>query len=282
MKMVIGGFPLARARKALVGAVAVLGLGAAPAASVTQYTDNIALSAPTVRLGFVKAMPEPQIMHVSGARAAHGTVTRHKASQAITKMSVADQECLAAALYYEARGEGRAGQMAVAEVVVRRAHTAGYPKSVCGVVYQGNPGGTTNCQFTWACNGDMHRGREPDAWSHAHKLARNIGTGKVALGDTTNHALFFHAVTVRPYWPGYQRTTQIGHHIFYKRIAGYRGPHIVRRHRTELAGGGTVEEMTPRGGVLLPDGGIQPAGHGTGLNIDVRPQMQTASEGDGA
>ncbi len=125
--------------------------------------------------------------------------------------------------------------MAVAEVVVRRAHTPGYPRSVCGVVYQGNPGGATNCQFTWACNGDMNRGRENAAWRTARVLATRIGTGKLPLGDTTNHALFFHAVSVSPSWPGYVRTTQIGHHIFYKRNPGYHGPHIVRRHRTELA-----------------------------------------------
>ncbi len=279
MKISMVGFPLARARMALVGAVAVVGLGVSPATSTIPYTEK-ALSAEGMRSGFVAALPQPEVAVVSGPRAARATVHKNRSGKSrVAKLSPAEQECLAAALYYEARGEGRAGQMAVAEVVVNRAHTAGYPRSVCGVVYQGNPGGTTNCQFSWACNGDMHRGREPGAWHQARKLAVNIGTGKVALTDTTNHALFFHATSVRPHWPGYQRTTQIGHHIFYKRIAGYRGSRIVRRrHRTETA---DRDERTPRGGLVLPDGGTEPV-TGAGLNIELKPQMQTASTGDGA
>src|SRR6185295_3094726 len=115
-----------------------------------------------------------------------GTTRRQQAAQGGAKttirMSASEQNCLAAALYYEARGEGLRGQMAVAEVVVRRAHTPGYPRSVCGVVYQGNPGGATSCQFSWACNGDMHKRREAGAWGEARRLATRIGTGKLALG----------------------------------------------------------------------------------------------------
>ena len=86
---------------------------------------------------------------MDGPLAGNGVAVRHKAAQTRTKerplvvgnVSVADQQCLAEAMYYEARGEGRGGQMAVAEVVIRRTKTNGYPRSVCGVVYQGNPPG---------------------------------------------------------------------------------------------------------------------------------------------
>lgn len=277
MMQVMVGIPLARARMALVGAVAVVGLGVSPATTI-PYAEK-ALSAEGMRAGFVASLPQPEVAVVSGPRAARATAHKNRGGKSmVAKLSPSEQECLAAALYYEARGEGRAGQMAVAEVVVNRAHTAGYPRSVCGVVYQGNPGGATNCQFSWACNGDMHRGREPGAWSQARKLATNIGTGKLALGDTTSHALFFHATSVRPHWPGYQRTTQIGHHIFYKRIAGYRGQHIVRRHRTELASGDGMSSRA-HGEYLVPES--QPT-IAAPLNIEVPVHMQTASTGDGA
>ncbi|MEI9964098.1 MAG: cell wall hydrolase [Caulobacteraceae bacterium] len=61
--------------------------------------------------------------------------------------------CMTAAIYYEAALEPRAGQEAVAQVVLNRMRHAGYPKSVCGVVFQGSdrPG----CQFSFACDGSM-------------------------------------------------------------------------------------------------------------------------------
>ena len=280
MIQVMVGIPLARARMALAGAAAVIALGVSPATSTIPYTEN-ALSAEGLRAGFVAALPEPEDSDdVAALRNVPRPVHKPRGNKATyAKMSPADQECLAAALYYEARGEGRAGQMAVAEVVVNRAHAPGYPRSVCGVVYQGNPGGTTNCQFSWACNGDMGKRREPGAWQMARKLAVNIGTGKVALGDTTNHALFFHAVNVRPNWPGCQRTAQIGHHIFYKRIAGYHGPHIARRHRTETARN-PIDDGAARGEYMVPE--TSPSSEGAGLNIEVPVHMQTASTGDGA
>ena len=209
---------LRRGRLALVGAVSLIGLGLLPgSAPSNQYTER-SLSPAAIRVGFVKMMPDPVPVAVTGARAGTGMSRRHKAAQTITKVSADQQRCLAEALYYEARGEGTAGQMAVAEVVIRRSKTRGYPGSICGVVYQGNPGGTTGCQFSFACNGAMARAREPGAWSRARRMAQRIGTGKVALAGLTGNALFFHATSVRPHWPGLVRTAQIGSHVFYRAI----------------------------------------------------------------
>src|SRR5690606_7807258 len=47
-----------------------------------------------------------------------------------------DLECLTQAAYYEARGEGRDGMKAVAQVVLNRVRHSAYPNTVCGVVYQ--------------------------------------------------------------------------------------------------------------------------------------------------
>ncbi|MEL0212128.1 MAG: cell wall hydrolase, partial [Novosphingobium sp.] len=45
-------------------------------------------------------------------------------------------ECLAGAVYFEAKSETLAGQLAVGRVVVARATSGRFPSSYCGVVYQ--------------------------------------------------------------------------------------------------------------------------------------------------
>src|SRR5262249_55624357 len=79
-----------------------------------------------------------------------------------------DLDCLASAVYYEARGESAAGQAAVAQVVLNRARHPAFPKTICGVVFQRAGGG---CQFSFACNGAMRRPKEPAAWSRAQAVA---------------------------------------------------------------------------------------------------------------
>ena len=56
-------------------------------------------------------------------------------------------ECLAEALYFEARGESLNGQFAVAEVIMNRVDSKRFPNSVCGVINQGT-GRKYGCQFT--------------------------------------------------------------------------------------------------------------------------------------
>ncbi|MFD2135651.1 cell wall hydrolase [Novosphingobium resinovorum] len=46
-------------------------------------------------------------------------------------------QCMTAAIYYEAASEPDAGQRAVAQVVLNRMAHPAYPKTVCGVVYEG-------------------------------------------------------------------------------------------------------------------------------------------------
>ena len=44
--------------------------------------------------------------------------------------------CLALNIYFEARNESIAGQIAVAEVTLNRVASKNYPNNVCGVIYQ--------------------------------------------------------------------------------------------------------------------------------------------------
>jgi len=129
---------------------------------------------------------------------------------------LADQRCLAEAMYYEARGEGVDGEKAIAEVVFHRMRSAGYPHSVCGVVYQG-AALKHACQFSFACSGELQQRKTPGAWARAKRLAAKILGGLIQLGDVTEDAVSFHAVDVEPGWSDrLVKTIQIGNHVFYR------------------------------------------------------------------
>lgn len=129
---------------------------------------------------------------------------------------LAEERCLAEAMYYEARGEGVDGEKAIAEVVFHRMRAPGFPHSICGVVYQRAAAGH-GCQFSFTCNGELELPKSIGAWIRAKRLAGRILTGLIQLGDMTEDAIAFHAVDVQPGWGDHLvRTIQIGNHIFYR------------------------------------------------------------------
>jgi spore germination cell wall hydrolase CwlJ-like protein len=126
-----------------------------------------------------------------------------------------EHRCLSEVLYFEARGEGRKGQQAIAEVVFHRMNTGNYGHSICAVVYEG--AGHSGCQFSFTCNGDLTRSKQSGAWRDSEVLAAQILTGEVPLHNATAGATNFHAVSVAPEWAdAMNKTTQIGNHIFYR------------------------------------------------------------------
>ena len=125
-----------------------------------------------------------------------------------------DLECLTQAVYYEARGEGRAGMQAVAQVVLNRARHPAFPKTVCGVVFQG-AARRTGCQFSFTCNGAMRGRINTAAWNRARDVAARALSGEVsaAVGNATH----FHTTAVSPRWRNsLLRVTQVGQHVFYR------------------------------------------------------------------
>jgi spore germination cell wall hydrolase CwlJ-like protein len=123
-------------------------------------------------------------------------------------------ECLSEAVYYEARGETPSGQAAVAQVVLNRVRHPSFPKSICGVVFQGAYK-HVGCQFSFACDGSMRRGREPGAWNRAQKVASRALSGAV-MGEV-GAATHFHTTGVSPGWgPRLLRVAQVGMHVFYR------------------------------------------------------------------
>ncbi|MEI4506327.1 cell wall hydrolase [Sphingopyxis sp. CCNWLW253] len=118
----------------------------------------------------------------------------------------AELRCLAGAVYFESRGESLPGQLAVAHVVINRAQSGRFPKSLCGVVHQ-------KSQFSFVRGGRMPAVRNAAQWSNAVAIAQIARDG-----SWKNHApgaLFFHARYVSPGWRK-TRIAQIDNHIFYR------------------------------------------------------------------
>ncbi len=127
---------------------------------------------------------------------------------------LAQTECLATAIYYEARSETHAGQLGVAEVIVNRVKDHRYPNSICDVVFQGATR-TTGCQFTFTCDGAMGKKPRGAKWQKAQTIAAHV---MMDLNEGhTGGATHYHATYVDPVWnSGLIRTEKIGTHIFYR------------------------------------------------------------------
>lgn len=128
----------------------------------------------------------------------------------------AEFQCLAEALYFEARGESLQGQRAVAEVILNRVASKRYPNSICGVVKQGT-GRKHQCQFSYTCDGYADVIREKGAYNSVAKLARLMIDGLYSQEKVTGGAIFYHTTSVRPYWASKKTpTAKFGVHIFYR------------------------------------------------------------------
>ncbi|MGQ0566803.1 MAG: cell wall hydrolase [Gemmobacter sp.] len=124
----------------------------------------------------------------------------------------AEWACLTKAIYFEARGETVPGQVAVAEVIVNRAASGLFPRSICGVVGQRGGGG---CQFSYVCDGRADVMRDPQAIRTAGKIAAALLGGAPRM--LTDGATHFHTRAVRPGWANrFPRTAAIGAHLFYR------------------------------------------------------------------
>lgn len=122
-------------------------------------------------------------------------------------------QCLTAAVYYEAASEADAGQRAVAQIVLNRVAHPSYPKTVCGVVYQGSER-SSGCQFSFTCDGALARRPQRLFWDRAEAVARAALAGYVYA--PVGLATHYHTVQVNPYWaPSLNYVATIGAHRFY-------------------------------------------------------------------
>ncbi len=129
------------------------------------------------------------------------------AAQAMPSDASAELACLAGAIFYEAKGEPLAGQLAVAEVILNRTQSGRYPKSICGVV-------TQRGQFSF-----VRGGRIPSINPSRSDYRTAMAVAQVAIGDAWDspaaNAMYFHARYVSPGWSR-ARVASIGNHVFYR------------------------------------------------------------------
>jgi len=136
-----------------------------------------------------------------------------------TVFSEQEQRCLAAAVYFEARGESVKGQAAVAQVVLNRVRNPAYPKSICGVVYQ-NMSWRNRCQFSFACDRIKDRVTSPAHYAIAEDVALAVTSGKIWLSEVGS-STHYHANYVRPRWARTMELMErIGQHLFYRTQGG--------------------------------------------------------------
>lgn len=163
----------------------------------------------------VQYVSEPVVQPLTTAPTATPTLTEAGSLAELVRMVDTEApmseevRCLAGAVYFEARGEELAGQLAVAQVIINRTEDGRFPKSYCGVVAQRG-------QFSFMRGAAMPKVREgTPAWTRAVAIAQiaDKGMWESQAGD----AVFFHARYVRPVWSqGKTRLAQIDTHIFYR------------------------------------------------------------------
>lgn len=129
--------------------------------------------------------------------------------------------CLALAVYFEARSEPFAGQLAVAQVVMQRVESPRYPDDVCAVVTQGPTHSNgfpvrDRCAFSFWCDGRGETMRNEEARARAYWAATItlLGYRNAELRGVWH----YHAVNVTPFWTHGDAVT-IGSHTFVRGVA---------------------------------------------------------------
>lgn len=117
-------------------------------------------------------------------------------------------ECLATGVYFEAKSEPLAGQLAVGQVIANRAESGGrFPSTYCGVLFQRG-------QFSFVRGRSLPKvPRASRQWQTAVAIAKIVD--RDLKQSIVGKALFFHARYVSPGWR-LKRVASIGNHIFFR------------------------------------------------------------------
>jgi N-acetylmuramoyl-L-alanine amidase len=116
-------------------------------------------------------------------------------------------------MYREARGDGRAGMLAVGWVVLNRMQHPDFPTDIRSVILEGLEQG--RCQFSWACDDSLGRARDDRSWRTALELAEQLLSDRPP-GDPTFGALWFRVTALgEPSWGELATTVVIGGHAYF-------------------------------------------------------------------
>lgn len=209
-------------------------------------------------------------------RAAIGSlVTLEVPKRTDAEEMVRQNQCLAEAIYYEARSESLNGQLGVAEVIANRVNDHRYPNTICDVVYQGATR-TTGCQFTFTCDGATDKQPRGAKWDKAQSIAAHVIMG---LNERkTGGATHYHATYVNPVWnSGLIKTRKIGTHIFYRFPRGSEWSVASARQTARLAQRRAgLKTLVPAGAAsVAPTELLTPASTADDLNARALQDVQT-------
>lgn len=171
---------------------------------------------PVIELPEVEIMPVLEIKerHISSAMVLLGRAKRENLAR--TNMRTArltDTECLAIAMYHEARGEGRIGMESVARVIYNRVKHPNWPNGICEVVLQ-------KSQFSFVGDRNTDRIKSWESFKTAVFIAVDLldNKGFEKKDSPVRNALFFNSFTSRTQW-AYARSRKfiatIGNHHFF-------------------------------------------------------------------
>lgn len=173
--------------------------------AAVAITALVMLSITFLRMsgGYVFAAPQVQ----SPSSYPPVTSTGAPAEAAIPTPSVLDvhEVCLGWNVFFEARGEPRHGQIAVAEVTLRRAELSG--RNVCAEVFEDR-------QFSWTLE-PSPRVTNPRAWRAALNAAKTALLGQSNASRGATH--YFNPREANPRWRlALCHAVTIGNHVFYR------------------------------------------------------------------
>ncbi|WP_085810014.1 cell wall hydrolase [Sphingomonas sp. TZW2008] len=185
-----------------------LGLGAQSAPSMAAEVEQTTLPQP-VTTGIVTTATTADAVNdelATGDTVAYPTLAAAVAAQTTHDGDDQATECLAGAIFYEAKGEPLSGQLAVADVILNRAKSGRFPEDVCQVV-------TQRGQFSF-----VRGGRIPSIDEDNRYYRTAVAVAKVALANAwegeADRALYFNRG--RAPAAGLRKVASIGNHVFWR------------------------------------------------------------------
>ncbi|HET9336748.1 MAG TPA: cell wall hydrolase [Sphingomicrobium sp.] len=200
----------------VIAAAMVVGLVSSGQA-LAQQVNNLPVVRAVVRTAPASVSAAPMSADAAVAREAsmlqragwplYALVDRFSAGAPMTD----EANCIATAVYHEARGESLEGQVAVAKVIMNRAASGKYPTSWCGVVKQ-------PWQFSFV---NPRTGYMPSVDQASAAWRKALGVTRLAVANAvpsvSSDCLWYHADYVAPSWGRrLTRVEKIGAHIFYR------------------------------------------------------------------
>ena len=153
-------------------------------------------------------------------------------SPEVDKFRLTEATCLAKNMYFEARNQGLAGQLAVSLVVMNRVKDERFPNTICGVIEQERASPISKwwlkekgkivpirnrCQFSWFCDGKSDDPKEPTTYGRLLDISKDLVYGHLDVVDFTEGATHYHADYVYPAWRKQKKkTVEVADHIFYR------------------------------------------------------------------